>query len=180
MTVCGGDHSQFRFQFRTDGLTPDKRIRFEYSVDTDISNEDLWIPYGPGSFQACYFNVTSGGFANLLRLPPGAKLNPHYHVGIVHGYTIQGTWGYLEHSWRAKAGTYVYEPPGEMHTLIVPDDATEDMIAFFHLEGGLIYVDSIESGQMVGYDDGFTLLEVARAHYQAKGLDLASLDAMIR
>jgi len=67
-----------------------------------------------------------------------------------------------------------------MHTLIVPDDATEDMIAFFHLEGGLIYVDSIESGQMVGYDDGFTLLEVARAHYQAKGLDLASLDAMIR
>jgi 2,4'-dihydroxyacetophenone dioxygenase len=180
MTIAGGSHSLSHFEFRTDGLAPEQRVRNEYAINTDLANEDLWIPYGAGAFQACNFDVSSGGFANILRLPPGAKLNPHYHVGIVHGYTIQGTWGYLEHDWRATAGTYVFEPPGELHTLIVPEDATEDMITFFHLQGGLIYVDSIENGQMVGYDDGFTLLEIARNHYTEKGLDLALLDAMVR
>ena len=111
MTACGGEHSASQFKFRTDGLTPNQRDRQEYAIDTDINNDELWIPYGEGAFQACSFNVTSGGFANILRLPPGTKLNPHYHVGIVHGYTIQGQWGYLEHPWRATAGTYICEPP---------------------------------------------------------------------
>jgi len=44
----------------------------------------------------------------------------------------------------------------------------------------LIYLDSIESGKVVGYDDGFSLLEMARAHYRNVGLDLALLDAMVR
>ena len=178
MTVGGGEHSESKFAFTTDGLNPEQRGRNEYAIDTDIHNDELWIPYGEGAFQACSFNVTSGGFANILRLPPGTKLNPHYHVGIVHGYTIQGQWGYLEHEWRATAGTYIYEPPGELHTLV--SDGEEDMIAFFHLQGGLVYVDTVENGQMVGFDDGFTLLEIARNHYRAKGLDMSKLDAMIR
>jgi hypothetical protein len=59
-------------------------------------------------------------------------------------------------------------------------DGEEDMIAFFHLQGGLVYVDTVENGQMVGYDDGFTLLEIARNHFRAKGLDMSKLDAMVR
>ena len=93
MTACGGEHSASQFKFRTDGLTPNQRDRQEYAIDTDINNDELWIPYGEGAFQACSFNVTSGGFANILRLPPGTKLNPHYHVGIVHGYTHSGPVG---------------------------------------------------------------------------------------
>jgi 2,4'-dihydroxyacetophenone dioxygenase len=178
MTACGGEHSQMHFKFQSDGLDSSKRARHEYVVNTDIHNEKLWIPYGEGAFQACSFNVTSGGFSNLLRLPPGTKLNPHYHVGIVNGYTIQGQWGYLEHPWRATAGTYIYEPPGEMHTLV--SDGEEDMITFFHLQGGLIYVDNMNDGNMVGYDDGFTLLEIARAHYAKEGLDMSQLNGMIR
>ena len=178
MTACGGEHSASQFKLRTDGLTPNQRDRQEYAIDTDINNDELWIPYGEGAFQACSFNVTSGGFANILRLPPGTQLNPHYHVGIVHGYTIQGQWGYLEHPWRATAGTYIYEPPGEMHTLV--SDGEEDMIAFFHLQGGLVYVDNVTDGNMVGYDDGFTLLEIARDHYKKNGLDISKIDAMIR
>ena len=178
MTVSGGEHSAYKFVFRTDGLNPEQRIRHEYAINTDINNDELWIPYGEGAFQACMFNVTSGGFANVLRLPPGTRLNPHYHVGVVNGYTIQGQWGYLEHPWRATAGTYIYEPPGELHTLV--SDGEEDMITFFHLQGGLVYVDNVANGQMVGYDDGFTLLEIARAHYKAKGLDMSKLDAMVR
>ena len=164
-----------------DGLEPAERRRDQFVTDTNLDDENLWIPYVDGAwFQACQFNVTSGGFSNILRINPGAKLPPHYHVGSVHGYTIRGSWKYLEHDWVATPGTFIFEPAGEAHTLIVPPDAPEPMMTFFVLHGGLVYIDSVENGKVVGYDDGFTLLELARKHYRNVGLDEALLDAMIR
>ncbi|MEA2642539.1 MAG: hypothetical protein QOF51_3933, partial [Chloroflexota bacterium] len=43
-----------------------------------------------------------------------------------------------------------------------------------------IYLDKIDNGKVVGYDDGYSLLELARKHYTDVGLDLALLDNMIR
>jgi len=170
-----------KFDFFTDGLKPEQRRRDEFAVYTHLDDERYWVPYGEGSwFQACFFDVSSGGFANVLKVNPGARLNPHYHVSTVHGWTIQGTWYYEEHKdkWIAHPGTYIYETPGELHTLIVPADAKEPMICFFVLSGGLIYVN--EDGSFAGYDDGFTLLDMARTHYKEHSLDLAKLDAMLR
>jgi hypothetical protein len=48
------------------------------------------------------------------------------------------------------------------------------------LHGGLVYIDNVENGKVLGYDDGFTLLELARKHYRNVGLDEVLLDAMIR
>jgi hypothetical protein len=169
------------FSNATDGLAAAQRRRDEYAVDTDFSDEKRWVPYGVGSwFRPCHFNVSSGGFANILRIKPGAALPIHYHVSTVHAYTIQGTWYYEEHKhkWVAKAGTYVFETPGELHTLVVPADAKEDMITFFQLSGGLMYINP--DGTAAGYDDGFTLLEMARKHYKEVGLDVAEIDAMVR
>lgn len=50
----------------------------------------------------------------------------------------------------------------------------------FVVRGGFIYIDKITDGNMLAYDDGFTILEIARKHYQEVGLDPALLDAMIR
>ena len=86
----------------------------------------------------------------------------HYHVGGVHGYTIRGHWRYLEHDWIAEPGTYIYEPAGEAHTLVITEDSPEPMIAFFVVEGGLIYLDKPENGSFAAYEDGFTLLELTR------------------
>jgi quercetin dioxygenase-like cupin family protein len=36
---------------------------------------------------------------------------------VVVGYVIRGRWKYLEHDWVAEEGSFVYEPPGEIHTL---------------------------------------------------------------
>lgn len=169
------------FKFFDDGLQPAQRLRDEFAVYTDFNDERKWVPYAPGAwFQACFFDVSSGGFANVLKIQPGAKLPAHYHVSTVHGWTIQGTWYYAEHKdkWIAHAGTYIYETPGELHTLIVPEDATEDMLTFFVLSGGLVYIN--EDGSFAGYDDGFTLLEAARKHYREVGLDESQLDAMLR
>jgi hypothetical protein len=54
------------------------------------------------------------------------------------------------------------EPPGETHTLVVPDDAQE-MITLFHITGCMIYVDPW--GKQTGYEDVFTKVAMCRRHY---------------
>src|SRR5258708_29885112 len=53
----------------------------------------------------------------------------------VHAFTLRGRWRYLEHDWIATPGDYTFEPPGETHTLVVPDDVKE-MATLFHVTGG--------------------------------------------
>ena len=150
----------------------------EFIVDTNLDDEKLWVPYVEGAhFQACLFNLTTGAFSNVLRIQPGAKLATHYHIGQVVGYTLRGEWHYREHYWIARPGTFIFEPVGISHTLLVDEDKTEPMMAFFYVEGGLIYTD--ENGKMIGYDDAFTLLKLAKQHYCSTGLDLDLLEKMV-
>lgn len=111
---------------------------------------------------------------------PGASLGIHYHVGQVYGYTIAGNWRYLEHDWVAKPGTFVFEPAGEAHSLVITDDSPEPALIFFVIHGGLIYLDKPEGGGFAAYDDAFTALEFSRAYYRDAGLDPSNLDALVR
>src|SRR5690606_38442195 len=63
------------------------------------------------------FDCTNGAWSNLLSIRPGGQLACHYHTGPVHAFTLKGSWRYLEHDWVSPQGTFVYEPPGEVHTL---------------------------------------------------------------
>jgi hypothetical protein len=54
------------------------------------------------------------------------------------------------------------------------------MMAFFVVEGGLIYLDKPTNGDFAAYEDGFTLLELTRKYYRDAKLDLRKLDALIR
>jgi len=169
------------FNFFTDGLLPGQRQYNDYTVDTDLDDERRWIPFAPGAwFQPCQFTLSSGGFIVILKAAPGAQIPAHYHATSVVGYTLRGTWHYLEHDWVAKPGTFIYEPAGEAHTLVVDAAATEPIMVLFVVTGGFIYIDNAKDGKMVAYDDGFTILEIAREHYKKVGLDPALLDAMIR
>ena len=116
----------------------------------------------------------------VLKGLPGSMVGTHYHVGSVHGYTMRGHWRYLEHDWIAKPGTYIYEPAGEAHTLVITEDSPEPMIAVFVVQGGLIYLDRPTNGGFAAYEDGFTLLELTRKHYRQAGLDQTKLDGLIR
>ncbi|MEE2045486.1 2,4'-dihydroxyacetophenone dioxygenase family protein, partial [Nocardiopsis tropica] len=89
------------------------------------------------------------------------------HPGAVFGYVIEGKWHYHEHPWVAEAGHFVYEPPGEIHTLAVPEDC-DHMVTFFNISGAMVYVD--DDGVQTGYEDVFTKIEMARAHYESVGL----------
>jgi len=169
------------FNSVNDGLDSDSRDRGHFIANIDIDDEQLWVPYADGVWlQPCCFNVTSGGFSVMLKGLPGAQLGVHYHVGTVRGYTLRGHWRYLEHDWVAKPGTFIYEPAGEAHTLVVTDDSPEPALIMFMVEGGLIYLDNPVDGGFAAYEDGFSLLEVCRNHYRDAGLDVRGLDALIR
>jgi quercetin dioxygenase-like cupin family protein len=131
-------------------------------------NEQEWVSQESDvAFKPLVLNVTAGYYVNLLRVRASGVLSRHRHSGPVHAFTLRGEWHYLEHDWIAKTGDYVFEPPGETHTLVVPDHVTE-MITLFHVTGGYTYVDPM--GNALGYEDVFTKLAHARAHYESRGL----------
>ena len=169
------------FNSFTDGLGSTQRNRGHFIANLNVEDDRAWVPYAEGVWlQPCCFNVTSGGFTVVLKGLPGAKLGVHYHVGTVRGYTLRGHWRYLEHDWVAKPGTFIYEPAGEAHTLVITDDSPEPALVVFMVDGGLIYLDKQVNGGFAAYEDGFTLLELTRKHYREARLDVRQLDALIR
>jgi len=169
------------FNSFTDGLDANRRDRGHFIAGTDLNDDRLWVPYADGVWiQPCHFNVTSGGMSVILKGLPGAVLGTHYHVGTVRGYTMQGHWRYLEHDWIAKPGTFIYEPAGEAHTLVILEDSPEPAIILFMVEGGLVYLDKPVDGGFAAYEDGFTALELCRKHYREAGLDVNQLDLLVR
>ncbi len=135
------------FSSVSDGLAANQRSREHFIANIDIQDERRWVPYADGVwFQPCLVNVTSGGFSVVLKGLPGAKRGVHYRVGTVRGYTLSGNWRYLEHDWAAKPGTFIYQPAGEAHTLVITDDSPEPALILFLVEGGLIYLDKPVNG----------------------------------
>ncbi|TBL71578.1 2,4'-dihydroxyacetophenone dioxygenase family protein [Paenibacillus thalictri] len=117
-----------------------------------------WVPQTDRVwFKPMRFDLARGSWVNLLKVTPGGKVNRHRHSGgQVLAYTIQGTWRYAERDWVAKPGTFVYEPPGDIHTLLV--DGEEEMITLFLLEGTIQYLD--DEDRLVYQDDVFTKLKL--------------------
>jgi hypothetical protein len=95
----------------------------------------------------------------------------------VHGYVVKGSWRYLEHTSIARAGDYVFESPGETHTLVV-DEEVEEMITFFNISGCMYYVD--EQGRNTGFEDVFTKIDMCRKHYAEVGLGADYVDQFVR
>ena len=141
-------------------------------------DEHIWVPQAENVwFRPLCLNVSQGYWVNLLRVKKSGILSRHRHPNPVHGYVIKGRWEYLEHDWVAHAGDYVYEPPGETHTLVVPDDV-EEMITLFQVNGVMYYVDPW--GKPLGYEDVFTKIDMCRKHYSDAGLGTDYVEQFIR
>jgi 2,4'-dihydroxyacetophenone dioxygenase len=164
-----------------EGIAAGQKGHGHFVANIDVSDEKRWIPYAEGVWlQPCSFNLSAGSLSLVLKALPGASLGIHYHVGRVHGYTLAGHWGYIEYDWTAKAGTFIYEPPGEAHTLVIREDSPEPAMIFFMIEGGLIYLDKPVDGTFAAFEDAFTALEFFRAGYRTAGLDERDLEPLVR
>ena len=150
----------------------------EIAVQALPDDPRIWVPQGENIwFRPLMLNTVNGGWSNLLKVTRSGVLTRHVHPAPVHGYVIKGSWHYREHDWVARAGSYVFEPPGEIHTLVVDAD-TEEMITFFVISGAMIYMD--EDNRQIGYDDVFTKIAMCRKHYRSVGLPDEYLEQFIR
>jgi quercetin dioxygenase-like cupin family protein len=159
-------------------ILPSLGIRPEIAVGAIPDDERVWVPQAKDVwFRPLLLNTVTGGWCNLLRVRKSGILQRHRHPMAVVGYVIKGRWKYLEHAWTAEEGSFVYEPPGELHTLTVPDDCAE-MITFFNILGAMVYLD--EAGRQVGYEDVWSKIDMCRRHYEAVGLGADYVDRFVR
>ena len=159
-------------------ILPSAGLKPEIAVAAVPDDERIWVPQAPNVwFRPLLLNTVNGGWCNLLRVRRAGVLSRHRHPMAVVGYVLKGRWKYLEHDWTAEEGSFVYEPPGEIHTLTVPLDCAE-MITFFDIAGAMIYVD--DDGAQLGYEDVFSKIEMCRAHYAGNGLGAGYVEQFIR
>lgn len=136
-------------------------------------NEIPWVPQSDRVwFKPVRFNLATGQWINLLKVKPGGAVNRHRHTGgQVMAYTIQGEWRYLERTWTAKPGTFVYEPPGDIHTLVV--DGEEEMITLFMLEGSIHYLN--DEDQIIDQDDVFSKMQKYMEYCEKNNIEVKDL-----
>ncbi len=155
-------------------------IQPEIAIAAIPDDERVWVPQAPNVwFRPLLLNTVTGSWCNLLRVRKSGVLSRHIHPSWVTGYVIKGAWRYLEHEWVASQGSFVYEPPGEIHTLVVDETAgVQEMITFFNIHGAMIYLD--EQGNTTGYEDVFTKIAMCRQHYTDVGLGADYVDQFVR
>jgi quercetin dioxygenase-like cupin family protein len=112
------------------GVASDLVLNSDLHLNED---EKYWVPQLENVwYRPLLFSLSQGYWVNLLRVRKSGILSRHRHTGPVHAATLKGKWHYLEHDWWATPGSYSYEPPGDIHTLEVPE-GVEEMVTLFHV-----------------------------------------------
>ena len=147
--------------------------------EADVMVEDKkWYAFGKlGMVRPLLFDVTNGGWVSILKVQGEGTIQRHRHAAPVTAWTMDGAWGYREHDWVARAGSFAYEPAGHIHTLYIHPDAGK-MTALFHVFGPLVYVD--EKGDAEDYDDVFLRLDRYTRHCREVGLGEDYVRSLIR
>lgn len=143
-------------------------------VDTTTSvvptDQVPWADFGEGiELKVLRVGGQSGLYTIVTRFAPGVQLPKHRHFGEVHAYTLEGRWRYLEYPWVAEAGAYVYEPPGSVHTLKVPDDNVGPTTVFFTIDKGMVFLG--DNDEPVWIEDAVSLASHYANALAARGLE---------
>ena len=114
-------------------------------------------------------DVEGGRYAVRMRFRAGLQIVPHKHTGEVHAYTFSGKWSYLEYpaSPANVPGSYLFEPPGTIHTLKIADDAGEWTEILFILYGAMLHLD--EAGGVIGITDADSVIAEYAARLDEQG-----------
>ena len=120
-----------------------------YIQDAATLDERWYAPLSPtvGS-RPLFISPSQNRWCDVLMAKGAGLVNRHYHPQQVFAYTISGKWGYLEHDWVATKGDWIYEAPGEAHTLVAYE-SDEPMMVTFNVTGPLIWLD--ENGEPNGH-----------------------------
>lgn len=156
---------------------PDARPEV-YLADAPTDDARYYVPFTDTvSSRPLWISPSANKWCDVLTARHAGLVNRHYHPHEVFAYTISGKWGYLEHDWTAHAGDFVYETPGEGHTLVAYEHK-DPMRVFFIVTGPLIWLD--EEGKPDGYFDVHSYIAMCRTHYDKVGIGAAYVDTLFR
>jgi len=140
----------------------------------DIGNEAVHV----GGDDLPFVDIGNGNKLKVLQVKSGEGLwiienvfqqgwevQTHRHTGPVWGYTTSGAWKYKEYDYVNRAGSFLYEPAGSVHTLQCIEDETH---VWFHMYGSNINLD--ENGEVASVVDGAVTLQAYLALAEAQGL----------
>ena len=92
------------------------------------------------------------------------EVQTHRHTGPVYAYTVSGAWKYREYDYVNRAGSFLFEPAGSVHTLTVLEDDTH---VWFQMYGVNLNLDA--DGNIESVFDGPGTLEAYYALAEAEG-----------
>lgn len=135
-----------------------------------LGEEDLpWATLPDGTqLKVVYVGRSEGLWVIRTRFPAGICLQTHRHTGPVWAFTTSGAWGYVEYDDVNRAGSFLYEPAGSVHTLAVPEDNSELTDVWFHIVGANLNLDP--EGAVESVSDASSTLERYFALCEEQGL----------
>ena len=95
----------------------------------------------------------------------GYAVQTHRHTGPVYAYTMSGAWKYREYDYVNRAGSFLFEPAGSVHTLECVEDDTQ---VWFQMYG--VNLNLADDGTIESVFDGPGALEAYYALCEAEGL----------
>jgi 2,4'-dihydroxyacetophenone dioxygenase len=96
----------------------------------------------------------------------GYEVQTHKHTGPVYAYTTRGAWRYKEYEYVNRAGSFLFEPAGSVHTLQCVEDDTH---VWFQMYGSNLNLDA--DGNIESVFDGAGTLEAYLMLAEAEGYD---------
>lgn len=133
------------------------------------ASELPFVEFDDFQIQLLQVDIEAGLWVVRTRFQPGTTLQRHKHTGEVFALTFSGSWHYLEYPNDVnRAGSYLYEPAGSVHTLHVPKTNTEVTDVWFAVRGANLNLAA--DGSVESVLDAGALLEGYRGLCAAKGL----------
>ena len=130
-------------------------------------DDDLpWVEIGGGNkMKVLHVNEKHGLWIIENVFQAGFEVQTHRHTGEVWARTFSGGWKYKEYDYVNRAGSFLYEPAGSVHTLTCIEDDTH---VWFHISGVNINLDA--NGEVESITDGAGILQAYYMLCEAAGL----------
>ncbi len=129
-----------------------------------------FVELEPGvELQLLQVDIPNGLWVIRNRFAPGTKVQKHKHTGQVYAFTQSGSWKYEEYPEVNVAGSYLFEPAGSIHTLIVPETNTEVTDVWFAIYGANLNL--AEDGSVDLVIDAQLVLDFYTMLCAAQGID---------
>jgi 2,4'-dihydroxyacetophenone dioxygenase len=120
--------------------------------------------------QLVHVRLSEGLWVARSRFRPGCVLQTHRHTGPVLGFTMGGAWHYRESAEQVnRAGSYLFEPAGSVHTLEALPDSDGPADAWFAIWGANLNLDADGNVESIADAPGMLAAYLALAKKQGFG-----------